>query len=72
MYKNGNPTLVYGCILVLQIILLFVGDHIISQAAFLTDPEEGVYRHLLHPREGLVHKLEEFEDHRLEELPMSF
>mmetsp|Transcript_76595 Transcript_76595/g.155496 ORF Transcript_76595/g.155496 Transcript_76595/m.155496 type:complete len:494 (+) Transcript_76595:1160-2641(+) len=39
---------------------------------FLTDPEEGVYRHLLHPREGLVHKLEEFEDHRLEELPMGF
>ena len=32
IYKNGNPTLVYGCILVLQIILLFVGDHIIVLA----------------------------------------
>mmetsp|Transcript_45937 Transcript_45937/g.139255 ORF Transcript_45937/g.139255 Transcript_45937/m.139255 type:complete len:499 (-) Transcript_45937:491-1987(-) len=38
--------------------------------ALLADLKKRVHRHLLHSREGLVHELEQLEDHRLEELPM--
>mmetsp|Transcript_78298 Transcript_78298/g.173487 ORF Transcript_78298/g.173487 Transcript_78298/m.173487 type:complete len:304 (-) Transcript_78298:1123-2034(-) len=50
-------------------LLALLHDHKLP-LALLADLQESVDRHLLDAREGFVHELEEFEDHRLQKLPM--